>query len=171
MILRNLQIGAAFASGAVLGFLAPWGRVTRLEGTVRAQVRHAVEVTHIYSGDDGFSHAEKLDVSGSGNVVKLSPVSRAELHWATPSTGGAFHPERQRQYVITLSGSGEIEVAGGQKVTLVPGQIELVEDLTGKGHISRATGTEDRVALWLPLVDQTTPAARPMAATGAGSGR
>ena len=65
-----------------------------------------------------------------------------------------WHTAPQRQYVITLSGRGEIEVAGGKKIALEPGHIELAEDLTGKGHITRAIGSEDRVTLWLPLADQ-----------------
>ena len=45
-------------------------------------------------------------------------------------------------------------MAGGKKIALEPGHIELAEDLTGKGHITRAIGTEDRISLWLPLTDQ-----------------
>jgi hypothetical protein len=57
--------------------------------------------------------------------------------------------------VITLSGYGEVEVAGGKKIHLEPGHIDLVEDLTGKGHITRTTGTEEQVTLTLPLSDQS----------------
>jgi hypothetical protein len=44
---------------------------------------------------------------------------------------------------------------GGKKIPIEPGHIDLVEDVTGKGHITRVTGTEDRVTLWLPLADQS----------------
>jgi hypothetical protein len=57
--------------------------------------------------------------------------------------------------VITLSGHGELEVGGGKKIVVGPGSIDLVEDTTGKGHITRVTGTEDRVTLQLPLADQS----------------
>jgi hypothetical protein len=57
--------------------------------------------------------------------------------------------------VITLSGRGEIELAGGKKIGLEPGHIELAEDLTGKGHITRVVGTEDRITVALPLTDQS----------------
>jgi hypothetical protein len=62
-----------------------------------------------------------------------------------------WHPAPQRQYVITLSGRGEIELVGGQKIPLGPGHILLAEDVTGKGHISRGVGTEDRISLFIPL--------------------
>jgi len=55
--------------------------------------------------------------------------------------------------VITLSGRGELEVAEGKKIPVEPGSIELVEDTTGKGHITRVVGLEDRVTLQLALSD------------------
>ena len=51
---------------------------------------------------------------------------------------------------VTLSWS----VSNASKVLLQPGTIELIEDRTGKGHITRTTSTEDRVALHLYLEDQ-----------------
>jgi len=36
-----------------------------------------------------------------------------------------------------------------------PGHISLVEDTTGKGHITRTIGNEDRVTLQLPYSDQS----------------
>jgi len=81
-------------------------------------------------------------------------ITGAELHRTAAGSVQDWHTAPQRQYVITLSGRGEIEVAGGKKIALEPGHIELAEDLTGKGHITRAIGSEDRVTLWLPLADQ-----------------
>ena len=36
--------------------------------------------------------------------------------------------------MITLSGHGELEISGGKKILVGPGSINLVEDVTGKGH-------------------------------------
>ena len=58
-----------------------------------------------------------------------------------------------RQYVITLSGRAELEVGDGKKVAVGPGQINLIEDTTGKGHITR--NLEDRIVVTIPLADQT----------------
>jgi hypothetical protein len=51
--------------------------------------------------------------------------------------------------VITLTGRGEVEIAGGQKIPMEPGRVLLFEDITGKGHISRLT--VDWTALFVPL--------------------
>lgn len=62
--------------------------------------------------------------------------------------------------MITLRGRGELEVANGQKVPVGPGHINLIEDTTGKGHITRNFGPDDRVVLTIPLEDQTILGAR-----------
>ena len=60
----------------------------------------------------------------------------------------------RHQYIVTLRGRGEIELAGGRKIALEPGSIILAEDSTGKGHISRTVGTEDRIALNIQVADR-----------------
>ena len=85
----------------------------------------------------------------------MTQVTGAELHRTGGGSVDDWHRAPRLQYVITLSGRGEIEVAGGKKISIGPGTIDLVEDTTGKGHITKAMGTEDRVTLQLPLADQS----------------
>ena len=122
-----------------------------------SQKHKAVMMTRLYTGPDGQTHAEETEAAftaGSANeVFKLMGISGAELHRAAPGTVLDWHTAPRRQYVITLSGQGELEVSGGKKIRVGPGHIDLVEDTTGKGHITRVTGTEDRVTLQLPLSD------------------
>lgn len=127
---------------------------------VSAQASKRVYVTRMYTGADNQTHTEEVEapfgLAGGRNVAQLMKITGVELHRTAAGTVQDWHPAPQRQYVITLSGRGEIEVSGGKKVPLEPGHIELAEDLTGKGHITRAIGTEDRITLWLPLADQPT---------------
>jgi len=85
----------------------------------------------------------------------MMQVTEAELHRAPGGNFSDWHRAPRRQYVITLSGRGELEVGGGKKISVGPGNIDLVEDTTGKGHITKVVGTEDRVTLQLPLADQS----------------
>lgn len=114
-------------------------------------------ITRLYTGPDGQTHAEEIPAKfapgGNSEVSKLMNTAGAELHRAAPGTVIDWHTAPRRQYIITLSGRGELEVSGGQKITVGPGHIELVEDTTGKGHITRVVGTEDRVTLQLPLAE------------------
>ena len=124
---------------------------------VAAQGRKAVFVTRLFTGPDNQTHVEEVEapftVVNSTDVSQLMKITGAELHRAPAGQVNDWHNAPRRQYVITLSGRGEIEVAGGKKVALEPGHIELAEDTTGKGHITRVVGSEDRVSLWLPLAD------------------
>lgn len=127
-------------------------------GAQTAQKHKAFNITRLYTGPDGQTHSEDIEAKfmpGGGNdVFKMLPVTSAELHRAQPGRVSDWHNAPRRQYVITLAGQGELEVAGGKKIAVGPGHIELVEDTTGKGHITRVTGTEERVTLQLPVADR-----------------
>ena len=64
------------------------------------------------------------------------------------------HPNRERQYVIIVSGRGEVDALGGKKVQLTPGRVLLAEDVTGKGHTTRVGADEDLVMLLVPLAPE-----------------
>ena len=136
--------------------LLSWARTDR--DVVVAQTRKPVIVTRLYTGPDGLTHAEDVEVKLTGNpqnqISEMLKVTGAEIHRAAAGRVNDWHNAPRRQYVITLSGRGEIEVAGGKKISLEPGHIELAEDLTGKGHITKVVGSEDRVSIQLPLADQ-----------------
>ena len=143
------------------------GRGTIERDVAVAQGRKPVVITRIFTGPDGLAHAEDIE-------VKLNPRGATEMLKATgaefsvrPPTAGAnpsntaasaatdpgWHTGPARQFVITLTGSSEVEVAGGVHVLAGPGHINLIEDTTGKGHITRNFGPEDRIALTIPLAD------------------
>lgn len=132
-----------------------------------AQRRIPISITRIFTGSDGQSHDEPItdlrfiaDPSRSGleasEVVKVSGLQFARTR---PGWARDWHLAERHQYIVTLSGKGEIEVAGGRKVSLEPGTVILEEDATGKGHISRTIGTEDRIALNIQITEPSSPAA------------
>jgi hypothetical protein len=125
---------------------------------VAAQSHKSVFITRLYTGQDGQTHAEEVETTfiaaTPSDIGRLMKVTGAELHRTPAGTVIDWHPAPRRQYAITLSGRGEIELAGGKKISLEPGHIELAEDTTGKGHITRTVGSEDRVTIQFPLADQ-----------------
>jgi hypothetical protein len=132
-----------------------------------AQGRKAVVITRIFTGQDGLAHAEdielKLNARGATEMLK---ASGAEFSVRPPTAGAdpgnttatdpdapGWHTGPARQFVITLSGRSEVEVSGGVHIAAGPGHINLIEDTTGKGHITRNFGPDDRIALTIPLAD------------------
>ena len=124
----------------------------------QAQSRKPVTMTRLYTGADGQTHSEEVEVKLAGDpanqVSEMVKVSGAEIHRSPAGYVNDWHPASRRQYVITLSGRGEIELTGGKKIPMGPGQILLAEDTTGKGHITRVIGKEDRVTMQIPLADR-----------------
>jgi hypothetical protein len=124
---------------------------------IAAQHRTEIGVTRLFTGPDGQTHAETTNVKlmPDGDVgamrSELIRVSGLRFGLNPGSYSHDWHPAPRRQYVITLSGREEIEIAGGKKIMVGPGHILLAEDVTGKGHISRGVGTEDRVSLYIPI--------------------
>jgi quercetin dioxygenase-like cupin family protein len=151
MTRRILALLFAFAVGAIVGHIA------LPSAGAQTQAHKSMFMTRLYTGPDNQTHAEEVEVKfgNPGEAFKLMQVTGAELRRGAAGTVSDWHRGPRRQYVITLSGRGEVEVAGGKKISLEPGHIDLVEDTTGKGHITRSTGTEDRVTLTLPLADQS----------------
>lgn len=156
MIRKLAMLALTFAAGAVVGRVTlPY--VAPSLGVVHAQARKPVIVTRLFTGPDNQTHTEEMELNFSDGpgiqAASLLPVKAAELHRAAPGGVSDWHRGPRRQYVITLSGHGELEVAGGKKIPVGPGNMELIEDTTGKGHITRVTGTEERVTLQLVLAD------------------
>ena len=131
------------------------------EGAIVAQKGATTVVTRLFTGADGQSHAADTE------VVWRTANLRAELSEseAVKTTSAQFlrwprgfvwtdHPASRRQYVIIVSGRGEVEVAGGKKVQLAPGRVLLAEDVTGTGHITRVGPDEDLVMLLMPLAQE-----------------
>jgi hypothetical protein len=122
-----------------------------------AAAQKPLMIHRLYTGPDGLTHADEIEAKfvGGGNAVyKLMANSGAELHRAPPGRVADWHTAPRRQYVITLSGHAELEVAGGKKIAIGPGDIDFVEDTTGKGHITRTVGSEDRVTIQIPVSDR-----------------
>jgi quercetin dioxygenase-like cupin family protein len=160
MTRRILILLCTFTAGAIVGrVVIPSIGTFGATRVVLAQTHKPLMITHLYTGPDNQTHAEEVELKFTpgtpAEVAKMMPTAGAELHRTAGSSVNDWHRAPRRQYVITLSGHGEVEVAGGKKVSMGPGHIDFVEDTTGKGHITRVVGAEDRVTLQLPLADQS----------------
>jgi hypothetical protein len=149
---RALLIGTGLLSVSVL-MMHP---VQSAGAAAAAQNRKPFMMTRLYTGPDGQTHAEKVEAKFGPNgtdAFKLMAGAGAEIRRAPPGRVADWHTAPRRQYVITLSGRGEVELVDGTKIELGPGSIDLAEDLTGKGHITRTIGNEDRVTIAIPVSD------------------
>lgn len=159
--MRTTWVRAVLMLGWVPTLLVAAGVRWTLAGEASAQSPTPVKVTRIFTGPDGTTKVEEFDVAmqprdaGSDLSAPLELTSM-RVRRTTPTYFLDWHPAPRRQLVVTLKGESEIELADGRKIRLGPGHILLAEDTTGQGHISRAVGSGDRVALDIGLADGAT---------------
>jgi hypothetical protein len=139
----------------LVGFFFVIWRANTDQDVASAQGPKPIMITRIYTGPDGLAHAEDIELKlNARGVSDMMKATGAEFSRRPPSTGdGGWHTGPARQFVITLSGKSEVEVSGGVHVASGAGHINLIEDTTGKGHITRNFGPDDRVVLTIPLAD------------------
>lgn len=122
-----------------------------------------VKVPRLYTGDDGWSHWDEVDVdlsninpngvSASADIVPTKGVIWRRM--GSSDTPGEYHTAPAKQYVVVLTGSSEYGTHDGEVRAFGPGGIFIVEDVTGHGHTARGTSAEPRVSLHIPFADQT----------------
>jgi hypothetical protein len=113
-----------------------------------------MRITRIYTGTDGQSHFEDLDIPlkpvDYGSVSQEVPASGI-IFRETPAVGVLdFHPAPRRQVTLTIIGEVELECGDGTKRRLKPGDILLADDTSGQGHISREINGPRR-SIFIPV--------------------
>ena len=92
-----------------------------------------MHVTRIYTGDDGKSHFEDVDLDfhprGEGQSEATPPANARQAFFTRQAADYVldWHCAPGRQYVVTLDGEGEIEVGDGSTKRFGPGDVLLAE--------------------------------------------
>jgi hypothetical protein len=120
-----------------------------------------VHYLRIWTDDHGASHLDEVTLPedlappepGVAPLVVSAPVAVDRMHFVTVRAGAQspdWHTGPRRQFVTFLSGAVTIETSDGDRRELTAGSTVLVEDLTGRGHVTtHATG--DQRVLVIPL--------------------
>ncbi|MEO8038855.1 MAG: hypothetical protein ABI794_08785 [Betaproteobacteria bacterium] len=157
MLLRKRALLGTIA--ITLALIVGWGAGTLRSGATLASTGgRTMTVVRLYTGSDGRSHFEDLQVplKDGGKVGFLSERVRATGILFRETEGDYnydFHTAPRRQYVVNLQGEVEIEVGDGTRRILRSGDVLLAEDTTGQGHISRAVKGKPRKSLFITLDD------------------
>jgi hypothetical protein len=143
---------ALFIGAGLIGLCVSMPAAESADGAAAGKSK-PVMITRFFTGPDGLTHAEEIEAkfAPGGGVYQLLANAGTQLRSTPPGRENGYHTASRRQYVITLRGHAELVLSGGQTIQVGPGSIELAEDLTGKGHITRTVGTEDRIAIVIPV--------------------
>ena len=141
---------------------------TRLEGETHAHpqsLRRCKRQTHFRDIEvkwveerDFSKYSARLPATG---IIFRETSGDYDLDW---------HPAPRRQYIINLDGGVQITASDGESRIIGAGEVLLVEDTTGKGHLSKSVGRQDaavdlrthrvrgrRGRRWIPVTPASSP--------------
>jgi len=119
-----------------------------------------MEYTRLYADDHGESHFEDVTVSLSPtafaasspplNVSELKPANQFGFMSAAAGWSSDWHPSSGRNFFVVLTGEWEVTASDGETRRFGADRVLLVEDTTGKGHLSRVFAESISVLVELP---------------------
>ena len=121
---------------------------------------------HVYADANGVSHfrEEQFDFranrSGGPLMHALNTAAGAMLLRLKPGTVEEWHNAPKPWYLIVLQGMSEVTVSDGEARRFRPGSVILMDDVTGKGHRTRAVGHIDHIAAVIPAADLAAVSAK-----------
>jgi len=131
---------------------APYGEIA---------VSEPLACVRLFCDPDGASHFSDelmsfklVDYAPPAPPVSVSAVMDAEsvVFLSSPSGWrGDWHPAPRRQLMIVLSGELEVQASDGEVRLFASGAVVLVEDTSGRGHVSRVVGEERVYMAAIPL--------------------
>jgi uncharacterized cupin superfamily protein len=115
-----------------------------------------MRIHNLYCDASGASHWRDVEVEWveERNSSKLSarlPANGIIFRETSGDYDLSWHPAPRRQYIINLDGGVQITASDGQARTIGAGEVVLVEDITGKGHLSKSVGGKMRRSIFVPV--------------------
>jgi quercetin dioxygenase-like cupin family protein len=115
-----------------------------------------MRIHNLYVDAKGETHFRDIEVKwtkeGPGGKTSDTFKATGIIFRQTPGTYDySWHPAPRRQYIINLDGAVEITASDGEKRVIGPGEVFLVEDVSGKGHLSKAVAGKMRHSIFVPI--------------------
>ena len=131
------------ASGAAL--LMGGGRALAQAGAAPA---NEAKVVRIYATADGGSRVEELTISPDAKPIDITRMT-AGAYRGSGARAPDWHTAPRKQFAINMTGELEVELTDGTR-RKIGSDLVFLEDLTGKGHVTRALGPITNVFLHVP---------------------
>ena len=115
-----------------------------------------MRIHNLYADADGQSRFRDIDVEWarelpSGKTSAQHPATGLIFRETPGDYDLDWHPAPRRQYVINLDAPVEITASDGERRIIGAGEVLLVEDTTGAGHLSKAVGGQVRRSIFIPI--------------------
>ena len=115
-----------------------------------------MKVHNIYADADGETHFRDIEIAwaqqGLGGRMSERLAATGVIFRETSGDYALdWHNAPRRQYIVNLDAAVEITVSDGEVRVIGAGEVILAEDVTGKGHLSRAVSGQARRSLFIPI--------------------
>jgi hypothetical protein len=115
-----------------------------------------MKIHRLYVDQKGESHFEDVEItfvesSRSGRLSARLPATGIILREVQPDYDLDWHPAPRRQYIINLDAGVQITASDGEARRIGAGEVLLVEDTWGKGHLSKALDGKLRNCIFVPI--------------------
>jgi hypothetical protein len=115
-----------------------------------------MRIHNLYTDDDGETHFRDIEVEW------VEERRGSKLSERLPATGIIFretagsydldwHPAPRRQYIINLDAGAQLTASDGEIRIIGAGEVILVEDTHGKGHLSKSVDGQLRHSIFVPI--------------------
>jgi hypothetical protein len=115
-----------------------------------------VKIHNLYVDDKGETHfrdieIEYVETTPAGRMSKRMAASGIIFREVQPTYDLDWHPAPRRQYIINLDAGVQITASDGESRKIGAGEVLLVEDTKGKGHLSKALDGKLRHCIFVTL--------------------
>jgi hypothetical protein len=115
-----------------------------------------MRIHNLYADADGESHFRDIEVAfvestRGGELSERLPATGIIFRRVAPTYDLDWHPAPRRQYIINLDAGVQITASDGESRIIGAGEVILVEDTVGKGHLSKAVDGQLRHCIFVPV--------------------
>jgi hypothetical protein len=115
-----------------------------------------MRIHNLYTDANGQSHFSDIEVEWveerrGSKMSKRLPASGIIFRETQAAHDIDWHPAPRRQYIINLDAGVKITASDGESRLIGTGEVILVEDITGKGHLSQHVEGKIRHSIFVPI--------------------
>jgi hypothetical protein len=115
-----------------------------------------MKIHRLYADQKGESHFEDVEIkyveaTRAGRLSARMPATGIIFREVQPDYDLDWHPAPRRQYIINLDAGVQITASDGESRRIGAGEVLLVEDTFGKGHLSKALDGKLRNCIFVPI--------------------
>jgi len=115
-----------------------------------------MKIHRLYTDEKGESHFQDAEIdyvetTRAGRLSARLPVTGIIFREVPPTYDLDWHPAPRRQYIINLDNGVQLTASDGESRVIGAGEVVLVEDTTGKGHLSKAVNDRLRHCIFVTL--------------------